>query len=70
MASARQVSKLWPILLQLSEVYHLPTSSDLLVGVQCLKTAVYSVAYNVFINLKMDDAKMLREEVNIFDNSK
>lgn len=60
---ARLVTDIWPTIVELIEIFHLPTSSDLQVGIQCLRTAVYAAAYNIFINLKMDEAKNLRKEV-------
>lgn len=59
-----EVTKLWPVLERLVPVYHRPTTSDLQVAVQCLRTAVYAGAYNVRINLKLKEAVHLREEVS------
>ncbi|UXI23180.1 transcription factor MafG [Sarcoptes scabiei] len=61
---ARLVTDIWPTIVELIEIFHLPTSSDLQVGIQCLRTAVYAAAYNIFINLKMDEAKNLRKEIS------
>lgn len=60
-----EVTNLWPILEQLVPVYHLPTTSDLQVAVQCLKAAVYAGYYNVLINLKLEEAKHIRDEVKL-----
>lgn len=62
---AQTVTSLWDPIKQLVEVYYLPTTSDLQVSVHCLRTAVYAAAYNVEINLKMDEAKHLRAEVSM-----
>ncbi|KAH9414408.1 hypothetical protein DERP_014429 [Dermatophagoides pteronyssinus] len=64
MTTARIITKLWPIIEELVEIFHLPTSSDIMVSVHCLRTAVYGCAYNIFINLKETDQKStLREEM-------
>lgn len=60
---AEHISTLWAPLEALVSVYHLPTTSDLQVSVQCLKTAVWAAFYNVQINLQMKEAKHLRSEV-------
>lgn len=65
MRLARLASSLWSTISELVEVYHLPTSSDLQVSVHCLCTAIHAAACNVFINLRMDEAKGIREEVCI-----
>ncbi|KAJ6219427.1 hypothetical protein RDWZM_005239 [Blomia tropicalis] len=61
---AKLSNHLWSPIEELISVFHLPTTSDLQVSCQCLRTAVYAAYYNVQINLDMDDAAHLREEIS------
>lgn len=67
---ARAIDRLWPTLAALVPVYHLPTTSDLQVCIQCLKAAVYGAYYNVDINLKSSLADSFRAEVGELFNLK
>jgi len=49
---ARNVDKLWEVMVEVAHIGNINCKSDLQVGVRCLETGVWGAYYNVIINLK------------------